>query len=196
MLDVSFAVLFGTTLISSTLIILHLSMSPWVILVAEADVYYCLRYLLFKSTKPKKPLTALNVLSLAVSAAVFLIHLAEYILCSKAGVIHIYTQDVFHALHVWMLLYLIFRAAYFILEYVLCRGEREVLKAWYLDEDVLVEGRVCGDRFFPDTEKCGFASQRLYKGSVGSEVFFDLDEAFQTVGEAPVITKETQLGDK
>ncbi len=119
----------GIMLISSTLIILHLAMSPWVILVAEADIYYCLRYLMFKPTKSKKPLAALNVLSLAVSAAVFLLHLAEYILCSKAGVIHIYTQDVFDVLQVWMLLYLIFRGAYFILEYVLCRGDREVFKA-------------------------------------------------------------------
>ncbi len=58
---------------------------------------------------------------------------------------------------------------------------------------MLIEGRVHGDRFFPDTDKCGFASQQLDKGAVGREVFFDLDEAFSVCGDVPVITEGTDF---
>lgn len=62
--------------------------------------------------------------------------------------------------------------------------------AWYLDEDVLLEGTVIHNRFYPDTDKCGFHVQAFDADMVDTEIFFDLDKARSVCGDIPVIRKE------
>lgn len=61
--------------------------------------------------------------------------------------------------------------------------------AWYLDEDVLLEGIVVEDRFYPDTTLCGFRIQEFDADMVGKKIFFDLNQAISVCGEVPIVKK-------
>jgi len=64
-------------------------------------------------------------------------------------------------------------------------------KAWYLDEDVLLEGYTDKRGFHPDNFACGFGTQGFTKVMIGKEIFFDLDEALRVCGNVEVITKDS-----
>jgi hypothetical protein len=72
------------------------------------------------------------------------------------------------------------------------RRERCMKKAWYLDEDVLLEGTVERNSFFPEDGGwyCGFSRQDFEPEDVGVTVFFDLAEALARCGDVPVIDSE------
>ncbi len=59
--------------------------------------------------------------------------------------------------------------------------------AWYLDEDVLLEGTVKRNTFYPNADKCGFHAQDFDKDMIDKEIFFDLDEAISVCGDVPII---------
>ena len=59
--------------------------------------------------------------------------------------------------------------------------------AWYLDEDVLLEGTVIGNRFYADRNICGFAVQEFDENMIDKEIFFDLQKAISICGDTPVI---------
>ena len=59
--------------------------------------------------------------------------------------------------------------------------------AWYLDEDVLLEGTVIGNRFLVDRNICGFDIQEFDEDMIDKEIFFDLEKAFSICGKIPVI---------
>lgn len=65
--------------------------------------------------------------------------------------------------------------------------------AWYLDEDVLLEGTVRKNKFYPDTDECGFHVQAYDADMLDREIFFDLDMARSVCGDIPVIRKEEVL---
>ena len=65
--------------------------------------------------------------------------------------------------------------------------------AWYLDEDVLLEGTVRKNKFYPDTDECGFHVQAFDADMLDTEIFFDLDKARSVCGDLPVIRKEAYL---
>lgn len=51
-------------------------------------------------------------------------------------------------------------------------------KAWYLDEDVLLEGYVDKYGFHPNkTIQCGFDLQKVSKRDIGKTLFYNLDDA-------------------
>lgn len=50
-------------------------------------------------------------------------------------------------------------------------------KAWYLDEDVLLEGYVDKYGFHPNKNiQCGFSVQKIKKRDIGKRVFYNLDD--------------------
>ncbi len=59
--------------------------------------------------------------------------------------------------------------------------------AWYLDEDVLLEGTVKRNTFYPNADKCGFHAQGFDKDMIDKEIFFDLDKAISVCGDVPII---------
>jgi hypothetical protein len=59
--------------------------------------------------------------------------------------------------------------------------------AWYSDEDLLLEGIVVGNAFYPNTKLCGFDIQEFDETMVNREVFFDLQKAIVVCGDVPVI---------
>ncbi len=59
--------------------------------------------------------------------------------------------------------------------------------AWYLDEDVLLEGTVIKNRFYADRNVCGFDIQEFDEDMIGKEIFFDLEKAISVCGEVPII---------
>lgn len=61
-------------------------------------------------------------------------------------------------------------------------------KAWYLDENVLIEG-ITDKRGFHSNYgiECGFGTQVFSKKSIGKEVFYDLEEAFKACGNIEVV---------
>lgn len=63
-------------------------------------------------------------------------------------------------------------------------------KAWYLDEDVLLEGQTKKNKFYPDTKLCGFYAQEFDDEMIGKVLFFDLQEALAVCGHVPVITAQ------
>lgn len=67
--------------------------------------------------------------------------------------------------------------------------------AWYLDEDVLLEGFVIGDEFYPNTDSCGFDSQTVDRDMIDKTIFFDLEKAISVCGNRPVIKGEFVLYD-
>ena len=62
--------------------------------------------------------------------------------------------------------------------------------AWYLDDDVLLEGYVIKNCFYPYTEQCGFHSQNFTPDMIDKEIFFDPATALSVCGDVPVIKKE------
>lgn len=53
-----------------------------------------------------------------------------------------------------------------------------VRQAWYLDEDVLLEGYTDDMTFYPrQPNKCGFDAQRYTKKDINMTVFHNLDKA-------------------
>ena len=66
-------------------------------------------------------------------------------------------------------------------------------KAWYLDEDVLLEGTLEGEWFYPHSMyACGFSAQKIWHDDVGKTIFFDVNSALAVCGEVPIIDKEAQ----
>ncbi len=59
--------------------------------------------------------------------------------------------------------------------------------AWYLDEDVLLKGTVEKNRFYPDTNQCGFHIQEFDSNMIDKEIFFDLEKALAVCGDVPII---------
>ena len=59
--------------------------------------------------------------------------------------------------------------------------------AWYLDEDVLLEGTVIKNRFYVDRNICGFDIQEFDEDMIDKEIFFDLEKAISVCGEVPII---------
>ena len=59
--------------------------------------------------------------------------------------------------------------------------------AWYLDEDVLLEGTVLENRFYADRNVCGFDIQEFDENMIDKEIFFDLEKAISVCGEVPII---------
>ena len=59
--------------------------------------------------------------------------------------------------------------------------------AWYLDEDVLLEGTVIKNRFYADRNICGFDIQEFDEDMIDKEIFFDLEKAISVCGEVPII---------
>ena len=59
--------------------------------------------------------------------------------------------------------------------------------AWYLDEDVLLEGTVIKNRFYADRNLCGFDIQEFDEDMINKEIFFDLEKAISVCGEVPII---------
>ena len=59
--------------------------------------------------------------------------------------------------------------------------------AWYLDENILLEGTVIGNRFLADRNICGFDIQEFDEDMIDKEIFFDLEKAFSICGKIPVI---------
>ncbi len=59
--------------------------------------------------------------------------------------------------------------------------------AWYLDEDILLEGTVIGNLFLADRNICGFDIQEFDEDMIDKEIFFDLEKAFSICGKIPVI---------
>lgn len=60
-------------------------------------------------------------------------------------------------------------------------------KAWYLDEDILLEGVVVGNEFYPNTRLCGFDIQEFDETMVNREIFFELEKAIAVCGDVPVV---------
>ena len=59
--------------------------------------------------------------------------------------------------------------------------------AWYLDEDILLEGTVIETRFFADQNICGFDIQEFDEDMIDKEIFFNLEKAISICGNIPVI---------
>ena len=59
--------------------------------------------------------------------------------------------------------------------------------AWYLDEDILLEGTVIENRFLANRNICGFDIQEFDEGMIDKEIFFDLEKAISICGNIPVI---------
>jgi len=59
--------------------------------------------------------------------------------------------------------------------------------AWYLDEDVLLEGTVIKNRFYADRNICGFDIQEFDEDMIDKEIFFSLEKAISVCGEVPII---------
>ena len=59
--------------------------------------------------------------------------------------------------------------------------------AWYIDEDVLLEGTVIENRFYADRNICGFDIQEFDEEMIDKEIFFDLEKAISVCGEVTII---------
>lgn len=60
-------------------------------------------------------------------------------------------------------------------------------KAWYLDENILLEGYTDKRGFHPNRDiQCGFGSQGFGVKSIGKEIFYSLDEAIKVCGEIEI----------
>jgi len=64
---------------------------------------------------------------------------------------------------------------------------KDKITAWYLDEEVLLEGTVIKNRFYADRNVCGFDIQEFDEDMIDKEVFFDLEKAISVCGEVPII---------
>ena len=60
-------------------------------------------------------------------------------------------------------------------------------KAWYLDEGILLEGSVLENKFYPDSDLCGFHIQEFDEAMIGKEIFFDPEMAVLVCGNVPII---------
>lgn len=61
-------------------------------------------------------------------------------------------------------------------------------KAWYLDEDVLLEGYTDKRGFHPNFGiQCGFGTQKFARKMVGKEIFYNLKEAHRICGNVEVM---------
>ena len=60
-------------------------------------------------------------------------------------------------------------------------------KAWYLDEDILLEGFVLENKFYPNTRLCGFDIQEFDENMIDREIFFDLQKAIAVCGNVLVV---------
>ena len=61
-------------------------------------------------------------------------------------------------------------------------------KAWYLDEDILLEGFVLENEFYPNTKLCGFDIQGFDEDMIDRDLFFDLQKAIAVCGDIPVVS--------
>jgi len=59
--------------------------------------------------------------------------------------------------------------------------------AWYLDEDILLEGTVIKNKFYADRNICGFDIQEFDINMIDKEIFFDLEKAISVCGELSII---------
>lgn len=62
-----------------------------------------------------------------------------------------------------------------------------IKKAWYLDDGILLEGSVLGNKFYPDSKLCGFDFQEFDDNMINKEIFYDLEKAVFVCGNVPVI---------
>lgn len=61
--------------------------------------------------------------------------------------------------------------------------------AWYLDEDVLIEGVTDKRGFHPNYGiECGFGTQGFAKRDIGKVIFYNLEEAFKVCGNIEVVS--------
>lgn len=61
-------------------------------------------------------------------------------------------------------------------------------KAWYLDEDVLLEGYTDKRGFHPNKNiQCGFGTQGFNKKMINKEIFYNLNLAFIVCGDVDVV---------
>lgn len=61
-------------------------------------------------------------------------------------------------------------------------------KAWYLDEDILIEGHTDKRGFHPmHGIQCGFGLVIFTKKMIGKEIFFDLEDARKVLGNVDVV---------
>lgn len=66
---------------------------------------------------------------------------------------------------------------------------RYIRKAWYLDEDVLIEGFTDKRGFHPNYGvECGFGTQIFSKRDIGIVIFYMLEEAYKVCGDVEVIS--------
>lgn len=66
---------------------------------------------------------------------------------------------------------------------------RYIRRAWYLDEDVLIEGVTDKRGFHPNYGiECGFSNQCFSKKDIGKIIFYQLEEAFKICGKIEVIS--------
>lgn len=64
---------------------------------------------------------------------------------------------------------------------------RYIRKAWYLDDDVLIEGYVDKRGFHPNKEvQCGFELQKINRRMVGREIFYNINKALSTCNNVEV----------
>lgn len=61
-------------------------------------------------------------------------------------------------------------------------------KAWYLDEDILLEGYTDKRGFHPNSFAGGFSLSLIRKQMIGKIIFYDLDEAKQKLGDIEVVS--------
>lgn len=62
-------------------------------------------------------------------------------------------------------------------------------KAWYLDEDVLLEGYTDKHGFHPNSGiECGFGTQKFSKKDIGKVIFYNLGKAIKVCGYVEVVS--------
>lgn len=72
---------------------------------------------------------------------------------------------------------------------------KQTKTAWYLDEDVLLEGTVTKNRFYTDRTVCGFDVQEFDADMVNKQIFFDLPTALSVCGGRPIIKANRRQGE-
>lgn len=61
-------------------------------------------------------------------------------------------------------------------------------KAWYLDEDVLIEGYTDKRGFHPNYGvECGFGTQLFSKKDIGKVIFYNSEDAINKYGNIDVV---------
>lgn len=63
-------------------------------------------------------------------------------------------------------------------------------KAYYIDEDIVIEGYKDKRGFHPNKNiECGFGTQKTTKRDIGKQLFFSLTDLRQLCGNLEIITK-------